>query len=129
MDTAERLRKLRKARHLSQDEVARALGLDRTTYVKYENGGSIKQNLPRLADYFEVSTDYLLGREAVSTIVREEETPHYDMREGRYAISLGDPLTLPEKERMRKYRMLTSEQQAAVDCLLEHYFRSRKLKE
>ena len=129
MATAERLRRLRKERNLSQDEVAHALGLDRTTYVKYENGGSIKRNLQRLADFFEVSTDYLLGRDDASTIVREEETPGCAMQEMRYAVSLGDSLTLPEKKHIKKYRMLTLEQQAALDCLLEHYFRSRKLKE
>ena len=62
MKTAHILRELRQDRNMSQNEIAKALGIDRTTYVKYEHGGSIKRNLPKLADFFNVSTDYLLGR-------------------------------------------------------------------
>ena len=62
MTTAQILRRLRNDKHLSQKDVADALGIDRTTYVKYENGGSIKKNLQELANFYSVSTDYLLGR-------------------------------------------------------------------
>ena len=36
--TAQRLRKLRLDKELSQNEVAKILGISRTAYVKYENG-------------------------------------------------------------------------------------------
>jgi len=38
MDTGKRLRELREARGLSQEEVAKAIGVGRVTYLKYENG-------------------------------------------------------------------------------------------
>ena len=59
--SAEKLKMLRELKGLSQADCAKALGLDRTTYVKYENGGSVRRNVEKLARFFRVSTDYLLG--------------------------------------------------------------------
>ena len=60
--SALRLKALRLDKGLSQAECANAIGIDRTTYAKYENGGSIKRHLEKLATFFDVTTDYLLGR-------------------------------------------------------------------
>lgn len=62
MTSAEKLKMLRESKGMSQEDCAKALGIDRTTYVKYENGGSIRRNVEKLARFFQVSTDYLLGR-------------------------------------------------------------------
>lgn len=61
-DDMEHLKQLRKSKNLLQKDMAQILGVERTTYVKYENGTSEPSNeiLKKLADYFEVSTDYLL---------------------------------------------------------------------
>lgn len=59
--SAEKLKMLRELKGMSQADCAKALGLDRTTYVKYENGGSVRRNVEKLARFFNVSTDYLLG--------------------------------------------------------------------
>lgn len=62
MNVPERIRELRESRGISQEALAEILGVDRTTIVKYESGGSRPtRNLKKLADYFHVSTDYLLG--------------------------------------------------------------------
>ncbi|HHW90775.1 MAG TPA: helix-turn-helix transcriptional regulator [Clostridiales bacterium] len=61
----ERIRELRKANKWTQQELAEKLGLDRTTISKWERqGGSEPDNLTitKLADIFDVSTDYLLGK-------------------------------------------------------------------
>lgn len=60
----ERLRKLRNAHGLTQKQMACLLNIDRTTYVKYESGTSEPTfaALGKLAEYFNVTTDYLLGR-------------------------------------------------------------------
>lgn len=59
------LKQLRLNKGVLQKEVANYLGVDRTTYVKYERGDSEPNHdmLSKLADYFDVSIDYLLGRE------------------------------------------------------------------
>ncbi len=67
MDTisiGKRLKDLRTARKMSQDEVAKRLNVGRTTYVKYENGSiNPSKKIQALAQLFNVSTDYLLGRD------------------------------------------------------------------
>lgn len=60
----ERLRLLRKERRMRQVDMAELLGITQAHYQRIEKG---KINIPTLtlcilADYFEVSTDYLLGR-------------------------------------------------------------------
>ena len=66
-----RLRQLRTNKKLTQKNVAEFLGVDRTTYVKYETGASEPnfETLQRLATFFGVSTDYLLGTETQKTPV------------------------------------------------------------
>ena len=61
---AERLKPLRKSRKMTQVAMAELLGCTDRHYQKIEYG---KVNLPSttvifLADYFGVTTDYLLGR-------------------------------------------------------------------
>ncbi|MGM0214190.1 helix-turn-helix domain-containing protein [Enterococcus sp. AZ109] len=60
-----RLTQLRKQRGLTQNDVAKILGIARTTYSSYEQGRRSPdveiQN--KIADYFNVSLDYLHGRE------------------------------------------------------------------
>lgn len=59
-----RLRDLREDHDLMQKEVAAVLGIQQTVYSRYERGF---QTIPvehalKLADYYNVSTDYLFGR-------------------------------------------------------------------
>ena len=59
-----RVRDLREDRDLSQKEIAELLQVHQTTYSDYELG---KVNIPvpalhKLADFYGVSIDYLLGR-------------------------------------------------------------------
>ncbi|MBZ5482413.1 helix-turn-helix transcriptional regulator [Bacillus sp. T_4] len=59
----DRLKKLRD-KH-TQEDIAQYLGISRSRYSHYENERSEPDNktLNKLADFFDVSTDYLLGRE------------------------------------------------------------------
>ena len=61
----ERLKELRERKKLYQKDVAAALKIDRTTYVKYETGASEPsfEILKRIARFYEVSIDYLLDYE------------------------------------------------------------------
>lgn len=59
------LKKLRMSKGVYQKDVAEYLGVDRTTYVKYERGDTEPnlEILDKLATYFGVTVDELLGRE------------------------------------------------------------------
>lgn len=67
-----RLRKLRERQRRKQYAVAEMCGLDRRTYRRYERGEKEPsvESLEKLADYFEVSIDYLRGRTDNPTINR-----------------------------------------------------------
>lgn len=64
MNLAERLRSLRQNRNILQKEVAACLKVSIGTISNYENGVHQPDlnTLGRLADFYGVSTDYLLGR-------------------------------------------------------------------
>ena len=61
---SERLRELRKANNIKQRDVADYLGIRLRYYQSYEGGERRPdyEGLVALADYFQVTTDYLLGR-------------------------------------------------------------------
>lgn len=59
-----RIRDLREDRDLTQKQVAQMLGMSQTGYSKYETG---ENDIPtavllKLADFYQTTTDYLLGR-------------------------------------------------------------------
>lgn len=60
-----RLRELRKNRRLSQLEFARQFGVAQNTVSNWENGNRLldTDTANKIADFFGVSVDYLLGRE------------------------------------------------------------------
>lgn len=64
---AERLTELRKQYKYTQRQMAGILGISQPSYIRYENDTSepTQENLVKLADAFDVSVDYLLGRSDV----------------------------------------------------------------
>jgi transcriptional regulator with XRE-family HTH domain len=69
-DFGEMLKKLRKSNGLTQKELGGHLGLSKAVVSKYENGMGYPafDILIRIADYFGVTTDYLLGTEKGKTV-------------------------------------------------------------
>ena len=73
---SERLRDLRKKRDLSQVALAEKVGLSGQVISQYERGVTRPdyETLLTIADYFNVSTDYLLGNTDVTVrLVNEDE--------------------------------------------------------
>lgn len=67
---AEKVKKLREQKGLSQVELARLLGITRSSVNAWEMGISVPstQYIVDLAGVFDISTDYLLGVDSSSTI-------------------------------------------------------------
>ena len=67
---AEKVKKLREQKGLSQAELARLLGITRSSVNAWEMGISVPstQYIVDLAGVFDISTDYLLGVDSSSTI-------------------------------------------------------------
>ncbi|HOV68905.1 MAG TPA: helix-turn-helix transcriptional regulator [Clostridia bacterium] len=64
MRIGERLRRLREEKSMTQQQLADILGKSRAAVGKYETGARMPDNntLHAICDYFNVTTDYILGR-------------------------------------------------------------------
>lgn len=64
-----RIKGLREEKNLNQEQVAKILNISQRTYSYYENGRDIPTVLLiKLADFYNVSIDYLLNRTNVRKI-------------------------------------------------------------
>lgn len=64
MNIGERLKELRQTNNIKQYQLAQALNVHPTTITKYELGERTPdlKTICKIADYFDVSVDFLLGR-------------------------------------------------------------------
>ena len=78
-----RIRDLREDRDLRQSDVANATGIDQKTISNYETGKTNPDSFAiiKLAEFFGVSTDYILGVEkANSDLVSDAEKKLEDIK-------------------------------------------------
>lgn len=100
------LKALRKARGLSQLELASELGLAQSQVQSYETGAYQPdiQTLVQMADFFETSIDYLVGH----TDIRRKIEPVEE-----YALNAG------EQELIAAYRALKGRQRELLALFLQ----------
>lgn len=69
-----RLRELRKENNMSQDDLGKILGVSKVSVSGYENGTRVPsmEILLSILDVFQISADYLLGRE-LNAVCEDEE--------------------------------------------------------
>ena len=67
---ADRIKSLREQQHITQSDLAKQLGITRSSVNAWEMGISVPstQYIVELAHIFNVSTDYLLGVNTTSTV-------------------------------------------------------------
>ena len=72
---SERIKELRSQRKLSQRELGRALNLSNASIAMYETGKRMPdiETLEAICDYFNVSMDYMLGKEDLSVRLLDGE--------------------------------------------------------
>ncbi|MGN1167190.1 MAG: helix-turn-helix transcriptional regulator [Lachnospiraceae bacterium] len=75
MDFSNNLKSFRKKRKMNQSDLARVLNIGRTTVTSWENGINYPsvEILDKLASILEVSTDDLLGRDAIADKYKRDE--------------------------------------------------------
>ncbi|MFL2099727.1 helix-turn-helix domain-containing protein [Desemzia sp. FAM 24101] len=103
MDT-HKLKELRKSKRLTQGEMAEILEIARTTYANYEQGTREPDNkiLNKLADYFQVSTDYLLGRDVPKWATPEDLIDLEEILNNNVHMAYGgEDLTEEDKQRVQ----------------------------
>ncbi len=101
-----RLQTLREQRNMTKSAMARELGFSRQVYGNYENGLRMPdaETLTRIANYFKVSVDYLLGNTNEPIKPKTEKIPK-DLRkilEDEEIILNGRMLSDDDKQKMLK---------------------------
>lgn len=111
MSTGNTIRELRKQRRLSQTELAKGVHVSQATVTAWETGKAEPSSsaLNTLANYFNVSADYLLGRENLADKIHEMTV---DQALGTIMSFDGKPVTDHDKKVMKD--------------LLESYLRNKQ---
>ena len=103
---SQKLRELRLSKNLSSDTVANALGISGAGYRYYETDKR-EPNLTMLcaiAAYFDVSTDYLLGRTAIKDVASKDRPSFEEMLNKRDLTDVEKRFILVYVHLDKKYR-------------------------
>lgn len=123
MDFPSRLKKLRKDKGITQQELANALNRDRSTVGGYESERKEPdfETLCAIAEYFDVSLDYILGR----TDIKYPYDPVTDDNIREIIEQLGPQITLQLKD----LKDMTHEEKLTLTVLLEGLKSRRNMEE
>lgn len=97
MDTFDRIQKLLSDRNIEQQEFANAIGVRKQAISEWKKGvtKSYTKYIDKIADYFNVSTDYLLGKTDIMTSPSAEQQDDF--------TKLVNGLSFEEKEKVKEY--------------------------
>lgn len=123
--TKYQLKALREDAGLSQTALSEALGVAQTSIGNYERGERVPDSeiLEKYADYFGVSTDYLLGRTSVKKCDAGCPKSEHTMKRVHYSIGGEEIFTVTTEKKAKtqesneKLRLLC----AAMDVLKEDF--------
>ena len=117
----ERLKEARKAKGATQEAVADFLGFTRPTYTAYESGRRKpdQDTLIKIAQYLNVSTDYLLGLTNIKDPLETITAHHKNNRE-----MLADPQV---RAIARASRKLSSDKKDLLQKLVESMIEEAKI--
>ncbi len=101
MDIKQTLISIRKDRGYSKKTVSEMTGIPYTTYIKYESGERkdiSMDSIIKLADFYHITTDYLLGRKSISSEPIDDLAYQFNMTTLEKKI-LDNYLSLPKHMR------------------------------
>jgi len=105
-----RLRMLRESAGLTQEDMAKALGISRTRLASYEQGQREPglELLEEIADYFNVDMDYLIGRNEQNTLngMDLDELIEYIHKSPEYKILLSKSKKLDKEQLLLLIQMI-----------------------
>lgn len=106
----QRLKELRTQRGLTQSQIGELLGVSCVTIARYEAGEREPSNakLTTLANFFDVSIDYLMGRDEPARDGAEAYPPH--LQETYRVLSQLTPKELAEVVEVAKFKLYQREQ-------------------
>ncbi len=100
----EKIKELRKNNKITQEQLGNAIGVSKMAISYFEKGKKSpgRESLEKIADYFNVTTDYLLGRSEDPELSEEENK--IVTEEGKNIMALIE--SLPEDERKKAWEQL-----------------------
>lgn len=115
---SEQLKIIRKANKFTQQGLADAIGIERSTYASYETGRNKPDAvlLSRIAKVFDVSSDFILEIDTTVPLNVEDISVQYKKKSGNKLVST---LSKEEKNVLAKYRLLSDNKKAELVDFLE----------
>lgn len=114
--TFERIKELAKKQGLSINSLEQKLGYSRNTIYALKRNQPGAEKLQQIADYFRVSTDYLLGRTDNPKIADNEEKFYFEGQEVNVEELASTAMRFNGKP-------LTDEDKKAIQNIIEIYLR------
>ena len=115
---SEQLKIIRKANKFTQQGLADAIGIERSTYASYETGRNKPDVnlLSKIAKVFNVSSDFILEIDTTVPLNVEDISVQYKKKSGNKLVST---LSKEEKNVLAKYRLLSDNKKAELVDFLE----------
>lgn len=115
---SEQLKIIRKANKFTQQGLADAIGIERSTYASYETGRNKPDVnlLSKIAKVFDVSSDFILEIDTTVPLNVEDISVQYKKKSGNKLVST---LSKEEKSVLAKYRLLSDNKKAELVDFLE----------
>lgn len=115
---SEQLKIIRKANKFTQQGLADAIGIERSTYASYETGRNKPDVnlLSKIAKVFGVSSDYILEIDTTVPLNVEDIPVQYKKKSSNQLVST---LSKEEKGVLAKYRLLSDSKKTEVIDFLE----------
>lgn len=104
LEVAHRITNLRESQNMTQAQLAKSIGLDRTKLNKIEKGTrrALGEELTAIAKALHTSTDYILGKEISKNGSNVSETDLDEMLDNAHSYD-GKPLDDHDRELIRQY--------------------------
>lgn len=115
---SEQLKIIRRANKFTQQGLADAIGIERSTYASYETGRNKPDVilLSKIAKVFDVSSDYILEIDTTVPLNVEDIPVKYKKKSGNKLVST---LSKEEKSVLAKYRLLSDNKKTELIDFLE----------
>jgi transcriptional regulator with XRE-family HTH domain len=96
-----RLKKLREKHNLTQERAGEIFGLTKYQIHRYESGASnpAPETIKEFADYYGVSTDYLLGRTVNPNTTRNKENIQEELNDPSFDLFIRELKEAPKEQR------------------------------
>lgn len=115
---SEQLKIIRRANKFTQQGLADAIGIERSTYASYETGRNKPDAilLSKIAKVFNVSSDFILEIDTTVPLNVEDIPVKYKKKSGNKLVST---LSKEEKSVLAKYRLLSDNKKTELVDFLE----------